>query len=254
MNNKDKKTHFLNNCASIKKNNPYLKSYEVEKIAEQITCTNLLSETKDIKEWVKDAKNSFKSNIKEIPINNAAEWKTNNKGNLVHKSGKFFSIVGIRIGENSDREVGKRGWDQPIVKEFNYDGGLLGLIRTKIDDMPHYLIQARFEPGNYGLIQLGPTLQATFSNFNKVHGGREPYYSDFFKDYKIKKNYAFNSWLAEDGGKFLKKRNLGLVKNIPFDEIEIINKNYKFVSLYQISKMMKLNSIINPHLSRLIFV
>ncbi|GIR20438.1 hypothetical protein CM15mP35_06990 [bacterium] len=53
--------------------------------------------------------------------------------------------------------------------------------------MPHYLVQARFEPGNYGTIQLGPTLQATFSNFNQEHGGRKPYYSEFFEDYKSKK-------------------------------------------------------------------
>ncbi|GIR20437.1 hypothetical protein CM15mP35_06980 [bacterium] len=42
--------------------------------------------------------------------------------------------MGVRIGDNANREIGNKGWDQPIVKEFNFNGGLLGLIRTKIED------------------------------------------------------------------------------------------------------------------------
>ena len=40
-------------------------------------------------------------------------------------------------------------------------------------------MQARFEPGNYGPIQISPTLQATFSNLNQEHGGRKPHYHEF---------------------------------------------------------------------------
>ena len=35
----------------------------------------------------------------------------------------------------------------------------------------HFLIQAKIEPGNVNKVQLSPTIQATHSNFTKVHKG-----------------------------------------------------------------------------------
>ena len=254
MKNINKKEIYINNLKLIEDNFSHLSTYEAEKLAERIYCTNLVNEYKQIDKWIKDKKINFKSNVKKFPIKKLNGWTQSKSGDIVHESGKFFSIVGVRIGDNADREIGNKGWDQPIVKEFNFNGGLLGLIRTKIEGLPHYLVQARFEPGNYGTIQLGPTLQATFSNFNQEHGGRKPHYSEFFEDYKSKKNYVFNNWLAEDGGKILKKRNLGLVKNIDHKNIEIINDDFRWISLYQINKLIDRNSIINPHLARLIYL
>ena len=56
--------------------------------------------------------------------------------NISHETGRFFEILGLRISDNSGREV-SGGWDQPIVKEHNFDGGVLALLRTYIDDLPH---------------------------------------------------------------------------------------------------------------------
>ena len=69
---------------------------------------------------------------------------------------------------------------QPILSEVDEVGGLLGLIRTKIDNLPHYLVEAKYEPGNFNKILLSPTLQATFSNINQAHKGRKPHYFEFF--------------------------------------------------------------------------
>ena len=187
MDERTKKEIYIENLNKIKKINPKLSIYRAEKLSEQISCTNIVHNKEDIKQWIKERKKCVSIKCKKIPINKTKGWQYDSEGNLNHSSGKFFSIVGVRVGSNANREIGSKGWDQPIVKEFNYKGGLLGLVRTKIDDLPHYLVQARFEPGNYGLIQLGPTLQATFSNFNQEHGGRKPYYSEFFNDYEDKK-------------------------------------------------------------------
>ena len=62
-------------------------------------------------------------------------------------------------------------WDQPFIKQIGYKGGIIGLVRALIDGVPHYLIDAKFEPGNYNDIQLSPSLQATYSNLNRVHLG-----------------------------------------------------------------------------------
>ena len=43
------------------------------------------------------------------------------------------------------------GWDKPILTEPNFDGGILGLLRKRINGVPLYLVNVKFEPGNYRL-------------------------------------------------------------------------------------------------------
>ena len=47
------------------------------------------------------------------------------------------------------------------------------MIRKKIKGIPHYLTEAKFEPGNYNKIQISPSVQATYSNLNRVHKGKK---------------------------------------------------------------------------------
>ncbi len=229
-----------------------LDKYEIENLVEHSMCTNLLDDFDAITSWAERAKKEFNTDLKEIPLSELKNW-TVTKSSISHNSGKFFQILGLRVGSDAGREV-STGWDQPIVKEFNYDGGVLGLIRTYIDELPHYLVQTRFEPGNYGPIQISPTLQATFSNLNQEHGGRKPHYHEFFSDYKDTNNYIFNAWLSEDGGKFYKKRNRGLVKQVKFEDTYLVDENFKWVSLFQIKNLMNDDALINPHLARLIYL
>ena len=96
--------------------------------------------------------------------------------------------------------------------EPGYDGGILGLLKKKINNTPHYLINAKFEPGNYNFIQLSPTVQATFSNIKKAHGGSDVKFLKFFKpspkkDCKI----IFKQWVSEEGGRLRNKRNLAIM-------------------------------------------
>ena len=37
-------------------------------------------------------------------------------------------------------------WDQPFIKQIGYKGGIIGLVRALTDGVPHYLIDAKFEP------------------------------------------------------------------------------------------------------------
>ena len=78
------------------------------------------------------------------------------------------------------------------------------MIRGRFKGIPHYLCQFKVEPGNYGKIHLAPTLQATFSNINKHHGGKKPYFSNYFSNSKNKK-VLVNKEILEDDGRFYKK-------------------------------------------------
>ena len=134
----------------------------------------------DIKSWYKKIIKQSKIKIKTIPLNKCKNWKVNKKGFISHTSGSFYRVEGVRVLNSYKREA-RGGWDQPMFTEPGYDGGILGLLKKKINNTPHYLINAKFEPGNYNFIQLSPTVQATFSNIKKAHGGREVKFLEFFK-------------------------------------------------------------------------
>ena len=228
---------------------------EIEKTIEHFMCTNILYDENDINDWYEKIVKNLDATIENIDVNDCNSWDSDSRGNIEHSSGQFFRIRGIRVNNSSSREVGEQGWDQPILSESNQDSGLLALLRSHIKGLPHYLVEAKFEPGNYNLIQLSPTLQATFSNLNRAHGGRKPNYSELFDDYKTnKEDYIFNQWLSEDGGRLLNKRNLGLVKNVDYKEISNIKENFQWVSLYQIKNLLNKGTYVNPHLARLIFI
>jgi len=225
--------------------------YEAEKIVETLMCTNSISTIEEVLEFYDSERKSNTAQVEEKDITRLSKWKITDQ-KISHESGSFFQIIGISTTNSSSREVGKKGWDQPIIKEKNNIGGLLGLIRTKINGLPHYLVEAKFEPGNFQDIQFSPTLQATFSNIERVHGGNSPSYIEFFRDYELKENYLFNNWMTEDGGRLYKKRNLGLVKFVDYKEIGPLKTSFIFLSRHQIITLSKTLSIINPHLMRLI--
>ena len=232
-----------------------LSEFEIEKIIEKNFCTNVIMEKDEADLWIEDIKKNLETTVQEINLNDSEMWSVDSSGNISHDTGKFFKIIGLRTKNSKSREVGEKGWDQPIIAEVNRDGGILGLLRTYINDLPHYLVEAKFEPGNYGFIQLSPTLQATFSNIEKAHGGRTPNYYKFFEDFKSKnESYLFNQWLNEDGGRLNQKRNRGLVKNVKYDEVGDLKENFIWLSFNQVDQYIKEGKLVNPHLARLIYL
>ena len=184
--------------------NEKLSEIEAEKLVELQHDTSNQNTTNGILDWYNKLLNNLETSIDIVNIDECKDWEADENLNLKHSSGSFFQVKGVRASMSTSREVGSSGWDQPILIEKNFDGGILGLVRSYINGTPHYLIEAKFEPGNYNLLQLSPTLQATFSNIEKAHGGKSPNYLDYFLDYQEnKKDYIFNQWMSEDGGRLL---------------------------------------------------
>ena len=159
--------------------------------------------------WYKETKRINKSQIYFKNLDKLNGWKfKKNLKELYHSSNEFFSVIGVST-KNASREI--NSWDQPFLKQKNLNGGIIGLVRKKINNIPHYLIEAKFEPGNYNLIQLSPSVQATYSNLNRVHIGK----SNKILNYYFKKNYSTiaRNLVTEDGGRFYKKRNLHWIIN-----------------------------------------
>ena len=100
--------------------------------------------------WYLKIKKNNKAKVRDIHLEKMKNWNYDKKtGVISHNSREFFSIEGKRIS-NSKREV--NNWDQPFIKQIGYKGGIIGLVRASIKGIPHYLIDAKFEPGNFNEI------------------------------------------------------------------------------------------------------
>ena len=193
--------------------------------------------------WYNKIKNSNKAIVKTIHLEKMKKWTYDKKkGVIKHNSGQFFHIEGKRIIK-SEREV--RSWDQPFIKQVDYKGGIIGLVRSNIKGLPHYLVDAKYEPGNYNQIQISPSLQATYSNLNRVHLGLKPKVVKkyFSKNYKTIRKF----WVTEDGGRLYLKRNLHWI--IQYNgKIDLPGKTYRWLTLWELDRFIKLGSLVGPHL------
>ena len=180
-------------------------------------------------EWIKKQKSIQKIRINKVNISKLNGWKYN-KNQLFHKSNKFFKIVGIDIKSN----YFKKNWDQPII--IQNEVGILGIIKDIKRNK--YLLQAKLEPGNINKLQLSPTVQATKSNYSKVHGGKKVPYINFFL--KKQKNKLLQS---EQAFRYYNKYNSNIIYII--NKKIKITKEFRWFSLNEIYYLLKRKNTIN---------
>jgi len=186
-------------------------------------------------EWIKKKNDALKINVNKIDFRKAKLWSINNT-DLKHDTGRFFKIEGVNVKTNDK----VKEWDQPIINQNEI--GYLGFIIKKIDGVLKFLVQAKVEPGNINFVQLSPSVQATKSNYNKVHEGRSPYYLNYFQNVK-RENIIVDQLHSEQGSRFLKKRNRNTIIYVD-DEIKL-NDNFLWLTLGQLNKLIQLNNVVN---------
>lgn len=230
-------------------------SLRAESHVESLKDWSKLGTIKDLNDWFYQYQAERALVLKDIPISECRGWSIDPKtGWITHSSGEFFVVQGLRICAGVEREVGDAGWDQPILTQIGYNGGILGLLRKKIEGIPYYLVEAKAEPGNPDKIQISPTLQATFSNLNKAHGGRKPKFAEFFENTDTRQacDILFEQWMSEDGGRLHLKRNKGMLVQVPEDMELIVPEGFRWVTLFQLKSLIKVNSWVNPHIRGII--
>lgn len=202
-------------------------------------------------EWLEKKRKESNMILEEIGINELGKWHVSKQtGNIYHESGGFFEVIGIRISNSIDREVGNVGWTQPMIAKN--PGGILGLIMKRFSGVPHYLLQAKAEPGNINKLQLSPTLQATKSNLQREHGGRKPLFAEYFENNK-KSKIIYSKWQTEDGGRFYLKSNLNMIVEISENENIELPDSFVWMTMYQIKQMiLHHENLINPHVRSII--
>ncbi|MCK5360722.1 MAG: NDP-hexose 2,3-dehydratase family protein, partial [Gammaproteobacteria bacterium] len=158
--------------------------------------------------------------------------------NLRHESGRFFSIEGVEIKTNWGDVA---HWQQPIIRQPEI--GILGIITKKFDGVLHFLMQAKIEPGNINSVQLSPTLQATKSNYTRVHKGKSPRYFEYFTDNKPGVRVLLDQLQSEQGARFLKKRNRNIIVEVE-EDIEVFEE-FCWLTLGQLKHLLDYENIVN---------
>tara|TARA_Y100001980_G_scaffold45865_1_gene27434 strand:- start:879 stop:2144 length:1266 start_codon:yes stop_codon:yes gene_type:complete len=180
--------------------------------------------------WLNKQRKKQFLNVKKIDLFKLRKWKFNKK-EIHHESKKFFKVVGVRIHSNFYK---KKNWDQPIIVQNEI--GILGVIKnTKTNK---YLLQAKVEPGNINRIQISPTVQATKSNYTRIHGGKNIPYLEYFRG----KNKNF-SLQTEQAFRYFNKKNSNIVsyvsKKINLDD------RFRWFSKKEINILLKKKNLIN---------
>ena len=222
----------------------------IDTMIESLRDDNQINKLDYIINWFNKKREESDMIVEEIGIDDLDKWNVDpDTGNVKHESGGFFEVIGVKASNTFDREVGKKGWTQPMIAKN--PGGILGIIMKKINGIPHYLLQAKAEPGNIGILQLSPTLQATTSNLLKAHGGSKPLFAEYL-DEENNPKIIYAKWQSEDGGRFHLKSNYNMIVEMKEDEELKIPDSFIWVTLFQIKQLMKIENFVGPHVRGII--
>jgi oxidase EvaA len=194
--------------------------------------------TEDFPAWLAERRRAHRFRVRRIPFAELDGWSFDAAtGNLGHRSGRFFTVEGLRVTMDHGPF---RSWDQPIIKQPEV--GILGILVKEFDGVLHCLMQAKMEPGNPHLVQLSPTVQATRSNYTKVHRGADVKYIEYFTRPGRGRVLA-DALQSEHGSWFLRKANRNMiveaVGEVPPDD------DFCWLTFGQIAELLHRDNVVN---------
>lgn len=192
-------------------------------------------------EWMAQRREVNQFAVERIAFAELDKWSfTADTGNLVHDSGRFFRIEGLQVRSQFGPV---HEWSQPIINQA--ENGLLGVLVKEIHGVLHFLVQAKMEPGNPHAIELSPTVQATRSNFTRVHKGASIRYFEHFAG-PGRGRVLTDVLQSEQGDSFYRKRNRNMVVEVT-EDIEP-HEDFRWLTLGQINTMLASDTTVNMDL------
>ena len=152
-----------------------------------------------LERWRDDCLAATQFECEAITFAESEEWECSDE-TLRHRSGRYFSVAGL-CAAGIDAPAA-----QPII--LQPEVGILGFLFAHRDGELQVLVQAKVEPGNVGTLQFSPTVQATLSNYQRVHGGEPTRYLEYFlQPQALGAVVVSDSLQSEQGSRFLGKYN-----------------------------------------------
>jgi len=196
----------------------------------------------EVHDWIAASNERHRHEVRRIPFSGLRAWSFDpGTGNLRHDSGRFFSIEGLDV-RIDHRPIGH--WSQPVINQPEI--GILGIAVREIDGVLHCLMQAKSEPGNVNGVQISPTVQATRSNYSRVHGGRRVPYLELFRDVPPERLVA-DVLQSEQGAWFYRKRNRNMIVEVQHDaEVDAeLDDDFRWLTLGQLHQLLQVDNLVN---------
>lgn len=190
--------------------------------------------------WFAERRRAHSFRVVRIPISKCPNWHFEPEwGDLVHDTGRFFRIQGLEVETNFGSI---RRWTQPIINQPEI--GILGFLMQEHDGVLHVLVQAKMEPGNVGLVQVSPTVQATRSNYTRAHGGAFVPFLQYFLDASRHRVVA-DQLQSEQGARFLRKRNRNVIIEVDPSETIDVPDDFFWLTVGQLGHLLAIDNLVN---------
>lgn len=172
-----------------------------------LAVEGVATQTNDARAWLRYRREECRGHVERVPLSELDGWRFGGDPlRLVHRSGRFFAVEGysVRLGGIARSDI----YEQPLINQP--DVGALGFVAKRFGGVLHLLVQAKMEPGNVERVQLAPTVQATESNYTRVHSGRLPPYLEYFLE-PGRARILVDEQQPEQAAYFLGKQNRNVV-------------------------------------------
>lgn len=240
-----KKSSARNNSSKTRRENApslaWLTPEKCREISRSRTSTVALHSNRFLERWVAAKLLHSDLHVTTTSLESINGWSLDSAtGDIRHDSGRFFAITGALVKHRTDTT--ELEWDQPIIDQPEV--GILGILAKKIKGVLHFCLQAKEEPGNINSVQLSPTVQATYSNYTRVHGGSPPKFIEYFID-PPRERIILARLQTEDGGRFLYKSNRNMIIQTEEDQLQTLPDEFIWLTLRQIGHLMKLDNLVH---------
>ncbi|MCZ7417060.1 NDP-hexose 2,3-dehydratase family protein [Streptomyces sp. WMMC897] len=191
--------------------------------------TPALHSDTEVLSWITDQRTATDLRVTPAPLHDLAHWHRDADG-IRHDSGSFFEVVGVRVTAHG-REVA--GWCQPMLAPVGT--GLVALLTTRVDGVPHVLLELRPEPGSADVAELAPTVRCLPRNYTALPAEARPPFLDHVQGADPAR-VVFDSVQSEEGGRFHHARTRHLiVESEPLPE----PPGHRWLSLPQLTELLR---------------
>ncbi|MGW2649815.1 NDP-hexose 2,3-dehydratase family protein [Streptomyces sp. NPDC001393] len=207
------------------------------------TTCGAVMRTEEFHRWLQERRAAHPFRVDRIPLADLDGWSfEKGTGNLVHHSGRFFTVEGLHVVERGAPfgDGPRREWQQPVIRQPEV--GVLGILAKEIDGVLHFLMQAKMEPGNPNLLQLSPTVQATRSNYTRAHGGSRVNYLEYFVQPGPGRVIA-DVLQSEHGAWFYRKSNRNMIVET-VEDVPLLD-DFCWLTLGQIGELLHEDNVVN---------
>lgn len=200
-----------------------------------------------LRDWLDARRRACRLEVRAIRWCDSDSWRFRD-GRLAHVTGGFFAVVGVRSMANIP---GLDGLMRPIIDQPEI--GILGFVVRAGPAGTEWLVQAKAEPGNVAEVQLAPSVQATRSNFMRLHGGAPTPYLEFFTSPESGVRRVADSLQSEHGNRFLGKYNRNMTVMADGKGPEACSDDWHWAAATDLRAMLEIDFAVNTDARSVLF-